>query len=51
MATPMTSKTFREALHEAVQEAFGIEYDKYKDDPRMPVFAEKPSYEIEVDFD
>jgi hypothetical protein len=27
------------------------EYDKYKDDPRMPVFAEKPSYEIEVDFD
>lgn len=30
---------------------FDIEYDKYKDGPRMPVFAEKPSYEIEVDFD
>lgn len=47
----ITRSDLLKELQPGLEALFGIEYDKYKDDPRMPIFAEKPSYEIEVNFD
>jgi hypothetical protein len=54
----LTTESLEEILRKMIDEApktgaiprkmFSLYYDN---DPRMPVFAEKPDYFIEVDFD